>query len=86
MDVLTIIGLVMSFVGGVGLSFFLWQVMLRKRKIRTIEEGRAEAEVLKKDKILQAKEKFLELKNEHEKYINEKNAKISQQEQKLKQR
>ncbi|MFO7862591.1 MAG: ribonuclease Y [Salinivirgaceae bacterium] len=86
MDVLTIIGLVVSFVLGVGLSFFLWQVMLRKRKIRTIEEGRAEAEVLKKDKILQAKEKFLELKNEHEKYINEKNAKINQQEQKLKQR
>ena len=41
-----------------------------------IKEANAEAEVLKKDKILQAKEKFLQLKSEHEKYINEKNQRI----------
>ncbi len=86
MDGLTIIFLIISFLVGSTVSFFLWQTMLRKRKERIISEGRAEADVLKKDKILQAKEKFLELKNEHEKYINEKNAKINQQEQKLKQK
>ncbi len=86
MDGLTIVFLIISFLVGSTVSFFLWQVMLRKRKESIIGEGRAEAEVLKKDKILQAKEKFLELKNEHEKYINEKNAKINQQEQKLKQK
>ena len=37
-----------------------------------------EAEVIKKDKILQAKEKFLQLKSEHEKYINERNNKLAQ--------
>jgi ribonuclease Y len=31
------------------------------------------AEVIKKDKILQAKEKFLQLKAEHEAHINERN-------------
>ncbi len=86
MDGLTIIFLIISFLVGATVSFFLWNAMLRKRKDNIINEGRTEAEVLKKDKILQAKEKFLELKNEHEKYINEKNSKINQQEQKLKQK
>src|SRR6056297_1322998 len=86
MDGLTIIFLIISFLVGATVSFFLWNAMLRKRKDNIIKEGRTEAEVLKKDKILQAKEKFLELKNEHEKYINEKNSKINQQEQKLKQK
>lgn len=86
MDILTIVYLIISFLAGVSLSLVLWNVMLRKRKDKIIEEGRAEAELLKKDKILQAKDKFLELKNEHEKYINEKNAKINQAEQKLKQK
>lgn len=86
MDGLTIVFLIISFLVGATISFFLWHAMLRKRKDKIINEGRAEAEVLKKDKILQAKEKFLELKNEHEKYINEKNSKINQQEQKLKQK
>jgi ribonuclease Y len=86
MDALTIVYLIISFLAGTSLSLFLWNVMLRKRKDKIIDEGRAEAELLKKDKILQAKDKFLELKNEHEKYINEKNAKINQQEQKLKQK
>jgi ribonuclease Y len=86
MDILTIVYLVISFLAGTSLSLVLWNVMLRKRKDKIIEEGRAEAELLKKDKILQAKDKFLELKNDHEKYINEKNAKINQAEQKLKQK
>lgn len=86
MDELIIIGLIASFALGAVVSFFLWQLMLRKRRDNIIKEGQAEAEVLKKDKILQAKEKFLELKNEHEKYINEKNVKINAADQKLKQK
>lgn len=86
MDIITIILLIIAFLAGITVSFFLWQSVLRKRKEKIIDEGKAEADVLKKDKILQAKEKFLELKNEHEKYINEKNSKINQQEQKLKQK
>ena len=36
---------------------------------RIRKEAKAEAETIKKDKILQAKEKFIELKSEHEKVI-----------------
>ncbi|NBC83591.1 MAG: ribonuclease Y [Bacteroidetes bacterium] len=74
-----------SFVAGTGLSLLLWQVALRKKRIKLIKEAESEAEVIKKDKILQAKEKFLQLKGEHEKYIAEKNTKLSQAESKFKQ-
>jgi len=41
-----------------------------KREVSSmLKEARIEADILKKDKILQAKEKFIELKSEHEKVI-----------------
>ena len=61
-------------------------MILRKRSTNIIKEAEAEAEVIKKDKILQAKEKFLQLKSEHEKVINEKNQRILSAENRLKQR
>jgi ribonuclease Y len=51
-----------------------------------LKEGKAEAEAIKKDKILQAKEKFIELKSEHEKVINNKDRKISEAEKRIKQK
>ena len=44
------------------------------------------AEVIKKEKILQAKEKFLQLKAEHEKFVHEKNEDIAKNENRLKQK
>ena len=38
----------------------------------SLEEAKEKGEVIKKEKILQAKEKFLQLKSEHEKMVNEK--------------
>ena len=46
----------------------------------------AEAEVIKKDKILQAKEKFLQLKAEHEKNVNERNKVLADAENRMKQK
>lgn len=71
--------------GGTG-SYFLWDQILRKKKNAIIKEAQAEAEVIKKDKILQAKEKFFQLKSEHEKIINEKNSKMASAENRLKQK
>lgn len=76
------IALVAGFAG----SYFLWQFVLSSRKEKIIKEAEAEAEVIKKDKILQAKEKFLQLKTEHEKVINEKNNRVSQAENRIKQK
>ncbi len=81
-----IIGVAAGFVFGGALAYFIWDKALKSKKKRIIAEGVAEAEVIKKDKILQAKEKFLQLKSEHEKYINERNAELSNLENKQKQR
>ncbi len=51
-----------------------------------LKEAEAEAEVLKKNKILEAKEKFLQLKTEHEKVISEKDRNINAAENRIKQK
>ena len=75
-----------ALIPGSVLSFYLWQVMLRNRKKRIIADAETEAEVIKKEKILQAKERFLQLKAEHEKVINERNNRINQAENRVKQK
>jgi ribonuclease Y len=71
---------------GFGVSYFFWQLALRTKSRKIISEAEAEAEVTRKEKILQAKEKFLQLKTEHEKVINEKNNWIGQAENRIKQK
>lgn len=80
-----IIGIVALIIGGV-LTYILVQISLKGRSNNIIKEAMAEAEVIKKDKILQAKEKFLHLKSEHEKQINAKNQKILIAENRIKQK
>ena len=86
MDINLIFAVAAGFVGGGGLAYFAWNKALKAKKRKIVAEGMAEAEVIKKDKILQAKEKFLQLKSEHERYINEKNSTLSNLENKHKQR
>nr|WP_321356972.1 ribonuclease Y [uncultured Draconibacterium sp.] len=81
-----IIGVAAGFIVGGALAYLVWDKALKAKKNRIIGEGKAEAEVIKKDKILQAKEKFLQLKSEHEKYINEKNSHLAKEENRYKQR
>lgn len=73
-------------VGGGTLSYLAYMAILRKKKENLLKEAEIEAEVIRKDKILQAKEKFLQLKTEHEKTINERNNKMLQGENRIKQK
>lgn len=82
----TVILIAVAFVAGGAISFVLWQTALRSKGKAIIREAETEAEVLKKDKILQAKEKFLQLKADHEKIINEKNNKLALAESKFRQK
>ncbi len=50
------------FIVGSGLTFFLLQILLKGKRKKLLSEAEAEAEVMKKEKILQAKEKFFQLK------------------------
>lgn len=83
---LTIVFCAICLVGGSAASYLLWQAALRNKSRKIVSEAEAEAEVIRKEKILQAKEKFLQLKTEHEKIINEKNNRIIQTENRIKQK
>jgi ribonuclease Y len=71
---------------GLGVSYVLWQLTLKVKSRKIIDEAETEAEVIRKEKILQAKERFLQLKSEHEKVITEKNIKIAQAENRIRQK
>jgi ribonuclease Y len=71
---------------GTGVAFYLVNRIVRGKSNNLIKEAEGEAEMIKQQKILQAKEKFLQLKEEHEKIINEKNDKLNLRENDVKQK
>ncbi len=80
-----IVGVAGIILGGVVTGTILNKALERKRDA-LLKEAMEKAEVVKKEKILQAKEKFLQLKGEHEKYIHEKNDERAKNENRLKQK
>ncbi len=72
-------------VGGVLTSTVLRKATQRKSQ-QILKKAIAESEVIKKDKILQAKEKFIQLKAEHDKFISRRSQEISDSENRLKQK
>jgi ribonucrease Y len=80
-----LIGVIAFLVGG-GVAWVSFTKALKARNRKIIQEAQAEAEIIKKDKILQAKDKFLELKAEYENDINNRNAKMLANENRIKQK
>ena len=76
-----IVGLVALIVGAGG-SFLIFRVLNKK----AAREAEAEAELIKKNKLIEVKEKFIALKAEHEQQVQQRNAKIQEREVKLQQR
>ncbi len=72
-------------VGGI-FTWVLINTALKKKSTQIIKDAESEAEVIKKDKILQAKEKFLQLKAEHEKEVNARNSKVVAAENRIRQK
>ncbi|PIF02017.1 MAG: ribonuclease Y [Draconibacterium sp.] len=81
-----LIGIVIGFIVGGALAYLLWNKALKAKKSRIVAEAQAEGDVIKKDKILQAKEKFIQMKADHEKYIQEKSVEVNNMENRLKQK
>ncbi|MCF8219168.1 MAG: ribonuclease Y [Bacteroidales bacterium] len=85
-----LVWIIIAGIAGVGLGVLIAATVIRKNIVKKsnqiLEDAKAEAEVIKKEKIIQAKEKFLQLKSEHEKVINERNQNIQSAESKLKQK
>ena len=82
----TIVIAVACFAVGAGLSYLLFKHGLKTRYDNIIKEAHTEAEVIKKNKLLEVKEKFLNKKADLEKEVAIRNQKIQQAENKPKQR
>jgi ribonuclease Y len=84
-----LIYLVIAAAAGGG-GFVIASTILRKniesKSAQLLKDAESEAEVLKKEKLLQAKEKFIQLKAEHEKAIQARNAEVNQSENRIKQK
>jgi ribonucrease Y len=80
-----IIGVAGVILGGVVTGTILNRALERKRDA-LLKDAMEKAEVVKKEKILQAKEKFMQLKAEHEKFITEKNEELGRNENRFKQK
>ena len=77
--ILAIAVVVSALVGG--LTYWL----VKSRTQAMIREAETEAEMIKKEKALQAKEKFIQLKSEHDRAVNERNQKVKEAEQRVRQ-
>ena len=80
-----IAGIVGMILGGLVTGTVLNKALERKRDA-LLKEAIEKSEVIKKEKILQAKEKFLQMKTEHEKYVHDKNEELSRNENRFKQK
>jgi ribonuclease Y len=91
-----VIFLIIGFIAfglGIVTGRYLLRQLLKQQEVsaqnkvkKILREAESNAEILKKDKLLEAKEKFLQMKADHEQEINQKNVAASQRENTLKQR
>ena len=84
--ILVVVIAVVCLLAGVGIAYFVFKQGLKNKVATIIREAEIEAEVIKKNKMLEVKEKFLNKKSELEKEVQQRNQKIQQAENRLKQR
>ena len=86
MTVVTIVVSIACFIVGGFASYMFFKHGLKSKYDSILKEAETEAEVIKKNKLLEVKEKFLYKKADLEKEVSLRNQKIQQAENKLKQR
>ncbi|OYU95376.1 MAG: ribonuclease Y [Bacteroidetes bacterium B1(2017)] len=82
---LVIIIVMLSLGAGAAVMWVVNNNLSKSKSQQIIKEAEEKAEIMKKDKLLEAKEKFLQLKAEHEKEVNSRNSNIQKEENKIKQ-
>ena len=84
---MTVLFIIIGVVVGGGLGVLITTNILRNQLLAksqaVLKDAEEKGEVIKKEKILQAKEKYLQLKSEHDKQVSEQNNKLQAVEQKL---
>ena len=82
----TAILLIITAVAGLLVGAGVYYLIARIAATSLLKKAEEEAEVVKKNKIVEAKEKFIALKLEHDNAVREQDKRIQQQEQRLNQR
>lgn len=77
---------VLGLAAGVGVTLLVQQQLGKSRAKTLIEEAEREADVLKKNKLLEAREQEMKIKNEAEKNASQRMAKVQSAEARIKQR
>ncbi|GAB6011928.1 ribonuclease Y [Viscerimonas tarda] len=86
MEITGIIIAIVSFVAGVALTWIALSAVSKSKYQRIVKDAEKEAEVIKKNKLLEVKEQALQMKSEFEKEVNSRNSKLQSFEAKFKQR
>ncbi|RZL36184.1 MAG: DUF3552 domain-containing protein, partial [Pedobacter sp.] len=94
MEILGIIGCILISLGvGIVLGRYLLRSLFKQQEIaaqnkakKILKDAESNAEILKKDRLLEAKEKFLQMKTEHEQAVNSRNNEVNQRENSIKQK
>src|ERR1700758_2522568 len=88
-----IIGILAGGPAGIIIGRFLLRKLFKDQELsaqnkvkKILKDAENDAEILRKNKLLEAKEKFLQMKAEHEQEINSKNNNINQRENSVKQK
>ena len=82
MNIITVIVAIVALLLGAGICFLIF----RYSAAGVLRKAEEEAEIIKKNKIVEAKEKFIALKLEHENHVRQAEQKLHQQEQRVQQR
>ena len=94
MEILGIVGCILaSLIVGVVIGRYLLRNLLKQQEVaaqakakKILKDAENNAEILKKNKLLEAKEKFLQLKSEHEQQVQSRNSEVAQRENTIKQK
>ena len=82
MNIMTVIVAIVALLLGAGICFLIF----RYSAAGVLRKAEEDAELIKKNKIIEAKEKFIALKLEHENHVRQAEQKLHQQEQRQQQR
>jgi ribonuclease Y len=94
MEILGITGCILaSLIVGIVIGRYLLRNLLKQQEVaaqskakKILKDAESNAEILKKDRLLEAKEKFLQMKAEHEQQVNARNNEVNQRENSVKQK
>jgi ribonuclease Y len=84
--IISIVAAIVGAIAGAAITSTFLRKAVEKKSANILKDAEEKGEMIKKDKILQAKETFLQMKSEYDNTFQEKNKELSKNENRLKQK